>query len=159
MKESVAVIICLLFSAGQIMTHVFDSQVTNNVTTPLGGYDLAIFVNKEKISEYVCQICHYISRNCVEVSCGNGHIFCHECISYHFRVNNNSCPVDRKANIAITPNDFVRRQILASAVNCKYDEHGCQWTDTLRSFDEHIAHCEYSPITVCIYIIFIYIYI
>eukprot|EP01083_Nonionella_stella_P023591 65270_1 len=87
---------------------------------PTGGYDLEIFVEKDKIEQYICQICQHISRDCVEVSCGNGHIYCNSCIRYNFKINGHSCPADRAKNITITANDFVRRKILASNVKCKH---------------------------------------
>eukprot|EP01084_Bolivina_argentea_P146233 256123_1 len=113
---------------------------------PTGGYDLEIFVEKDKIEQYICQICQHISRDCVEVSCGNGHIYCNSCIRYNFKINGHSCPADRAKNITITANDFVRRKILASNVKCKHHKFHCEWVGALRQFDHHVMHCKYKPI-------------
>lgn len=115
---------------------------------PTGGYDPDLFVDKDKIGEYICQICHEIARDCVEVSCGNGHIFCNDCIRYHFEINGRSCPADRSRNIKLAPNDFVRRKILSSDVHCKYNKFGCQWIGALRQWRHHWESCTYAPIKV-----------
>ena len=122
------------------------SSDNSDIPPPDGGYDLEIFVDRDRIIEYICQICHNVSRDCVEVSCGNGHIFCFECIKYHFEINGHSCPADRTQDINITQNDFVKRKILASNVKCKYNKFNCEWIGVLKNFDQHCINCNYKPI-------------
>ena len=107
-------------SSGESEMSDDDHKSTSPPSPPAGGYALELFVNT-KMVEYICQICHDVARDCVEVSCGNGHIFCNDCIRYHFEINDHSCPADRAKNISITHNGFVRRKILAADVRCKYE--------------------------------------
>ena len=149
-----------------------DNDIINDnavALQPRGGYDIDLFINRDKIDDYICPICTMVARNCVEVSCGNGHIFCKECIEYHFNVTGHTCPCDRVPNITKVNNDFVRRKILNSRVKCenatdddsdndnnnnnnndnndqKID--GCRWVGPLSQYDNHLRNCEYKMVLV-----------
>merc|ERR1719242_705908 len=123
-----------------------EEQPESAPAPPTGGHDPELFVDKDKIGEYICQICHEIARDCVEVSCGNGHIFCNDCIRYHFQINGRTCPADLARNIKLAPNDFVRRKILSSDVRCKRHPFGCDWVGALRQLESHVESCSFEPI-------------
>jgi TNF receptor-associated factor 4 len=91
---------------------------------------------KKNLEDLVCPVCHEISSEPVQTSCG--HLFCKECLK------DPTCPVCRHIYTSV-PDQFNARRIKGLKVGCSNME--CDWKGDLRDVIAHFATCLFESIT------------
>src|SRR6185437_2130645 len=121
------------------------------VSTAPTGYNPNLFVNKNDIDRLICEICHGVARNPVNLPCS--HLFCRDCLVRHRELDPNhkcaKCRILLKDVDLQHMNSFVMQQIYDLKVKCPHPE--CNWIDILgtdnRNYDNHIKQeCQYEII-------------
>ena len=125
------------------------------IKQPLKEYDASIFSEENQANTYLCTICQYICHDVVSVECGNGHIFCRQCMEQYVK-HSNQCPNCQKPITSIHDAKFVDRLIQSLEVKCvscipsyilpfsnKISQ--CKWKGALREVDKHYqTQCQYT---------------
>ena len=91
---------------------------------------------KKNLEDLVCPVCHEISSEPVQTSCG--HLFCKECLK------DPTCPVCRQSCTSM-PDHFNARRIKGLKVGCSNE--GCDWKGDLGDVTAHFVTCLYESIT------------
>lgn len=124
-------------------------------------------VDEEQGREIICGICCELLNN--PMQCGNGHLFCQECIVRALELTN-KCPTCRckLTEDTLSSNLFVKQFINNLLFHCKFkysipnsnelahnikynmDENGCPTQLKLLQLENHEKECEYSWIR-CLY--------
>lgn len=91
---------------------------------PLHGFPRELFVDKDKIEDFICAICTDVCRDAVETPCT--HIFCASCLNTALAIKS-ECPLDHRElqSGAVRVAGFVRRKVLDLDVMCPYNARGC----------------------------------
>ncbi|XP_074618714.1 TNF receptor-associated factor 4-like [Acropora palmata] len=123
-------------------------------TNPLrfGGYDDE-FVDKVE-DDLLCPICHLPLKEVIQTrQCG--HRLCRACIDSHLARQETdgqqiTCPVCR-TNLNREQDIFeelaANRKIHSYTIKCPRRSRGCQWTDELRTKDDHLASCPHEIVS------------
>jgi TNF receptor-associated factor 4 len=103
----------------------------SGLTFSFKGRELLFFDElKKTLEELVCPICHEISFDPVQTSCG--HLFCGKCLQ------DVTCPLCRQPYTAI-PDHFNSRRIKGMKVGCPNVQ--CDWTGGIGDLEGHLHSC------------------
>ena len=108
------------------------------------GYDYD-FVKPGPTDEQKCPICFLVVRDAYQVNCC-GKLLCKSCLMRYLE-DHDTCPMCRGE---VRENYFKdtksNREILNLNVFCVYKNVGCEWSDILRSIDDHRQSCVYQQV-------------
>jgi hypothetical protein len=112
----------------------------------LGGscFPLALFKNKEEMSDYICPINFGVLNNPVTDNCG--HTFCNHCLN-HFLKTSSKCPFTDNTIIKseVMRADSLQASIQKSFVRCYHKS--CEWKGILSELFSHLSNqCEFQII-------------
>ena len=122
-------------------------EMENMIKTELREYDQSLFLDRNQANTYLCTICQFICRDPVTAECGNGHIFCRECITTYL-THSNQCPNCQRPIHSLHDAKFIDRLIQQLHVHCisllsSYIEpysskkSQCEWTGPLCEAQAH----------------------
>ena len=97
------------------------------------GWTKELFLDQQKIEDYICSICLGIVRDPVETPCC-GHLFCEWCLNRWY-TQKPSCPCCRDTTeIVIHPSHWHRRFIANLQIHCPLE---CGWDGCISKFERH----------------------
>eukprot|EP01084_Bolivina_argentea_P014338 26774_1 len=103
--------------------HNLNSGLFAQIQSEEKGWNCALFINKDKLSDYKCKSCNNICKDCVELACEHDDIdielYCNYCLKTLIANNNQTCPINSKhINPDTQSNRAIRKQILKLQVMC-----------------------------------------
>eukprot|EP01083_Nonionella_stella_P143330 445308_1 len=88
------------------------------------GWEISLFEDQNKISEYICTNCTGICCNAVELGCDHDDAdicsYCEQCLHQLITDNDSKCPINDHTDPHITPARSIRNRVLKAAVLCPY---------------------------------------
>ena len=114
----------------------FSQRATNEVCDHLGGYECEFVKPPNSNIPTECPICKQILRKPYEATCC-GQVFCYSC-TFQAQKSNVSCPMCKKGNYQIFPNQSVERSLKEELVKCENCKQGCTWVEKLGKYDNHL---------------------
>jgi hypothetical protein len=78
----------------------------------------------------------------------NEHIFCHDCITQHLKVNTQTCP---ECNEYLSVDTLRRPRVVNNylsklRINCDNASRGCPEFSCLEELESHVVTCGFSPV-------------
>ena len=110
------------------------------------GYDdsrFEIFVDEH----FHCSICYNVIKD-PRMCHKNEHVFCHDCITEHLKVNTQTCP---ECNDHLTVEMLRRPRLLTNylsklKINCDHADRGCPEFICVENLESHVESCGFSPV-------------
>ena len=110
------------------------------------GYDdsrFEIFVDEH----FHCSICYNVIKD-PRMCHKNEHVFCHDCITEHLKVNTQTCP---ECNDHLTVDMLRRPRLLTNylsklKINCDHADRGCPEFICVENLESHVESCGFSPV-------------
>ncbi len=89
------------------------------------GWNIALFQDVNKISNYLCRHCDAVCCDAVELGCDHDEdddilLYCSVCLNELIKGNENKCMISGHENPPIDPARSIRRKILKANVICPY---------------------------------------
>ena len=110
------------------------------------GYDHSRF-EKDVDEHFHCSICYNVIKD-PRMCHKNEHVFCHDCITEHLKVNTQTCP-ECNDHLAV---DMLRRPRLLTnylsklKINCDHADRGCPEFICVENLESHVESCGFSPV-------------
>eukprot|EP01084_Bolivina_argentea_P170325 295145_1 len=137
------------------------------------GWNINLFVKKDKASQRLCGQCNNVCFNAVELICNKQSDdtdtddehevdYCKYCLSQYLQQNNNKCPVCGHPNASLNDIQYIRNKINRLKIFCprsnvlKNDNDNevlllCKWQGTMPKLKSHLLNeCKYG-LKKCIY--------
>ena len=110
------------------------------------GYDdsrFEMFVDEH----FHCSICYNVIKD-PRMCHKNEHVFCHDCITEHLKVNTQTCP---ECNDHLTVDMLRRPRLLTNylsklKINCDHADRGCPEFICVENLESHVESCGFSPV-------------
>ena len=110
------------------------------------GYDdsrFEMFVDEH----FHCSICYNVIKD-PRMCHKNEHVFCHDCITEHLKVNSQTCP---ECNDHLTVDMLRRPRLLTNylsklKINCDHADRGCPEFICVENLESHVESCGFSPV-------------
>ena len=110
------------------------------------GYDdsrFEMFVDEH----FHCSICYNVIKD-PRMCRKNEHVFCHDCITEHLKVNTQTCP---ECNDHLTVDMLRRPRLLTNylsklKINCDHADRGCPEFVCVENLESHVESCGFSPV-------------
>eukprot|EP01084_Bolivina_argentea_P263119 445229_1 len=110
--------------AQQSNSKLLDDEVLSLLKVNGRGWDIGLFEDENKASSFLCEDCHSICCDAVELGCDHDDAdicsFCKECLEDLVKKNSGKCPINQHDHPMISSSRFVRRQILKSQTMCPH---------------------------------------
>ena len=110
------------------------------------GYDHSRF-EKDVDEHFHCSICYNVIKD-PRMCHKNEHVFCHDCITQHLKVNTQTCP---ECNDHLTVDMLRRPRLLTNylsklKINCDHADRGCPEFICVENLESHVESCGFSPV-------------
>ena len=110
------------------------------------GYDHSRF-EKDVDEHFHCSICYNVIKD-PRMCHKNEHVFCHDCITEHLKVNTQTCP---ECNDHLTVDMLRRPRLLTNylsklKINCDHADRGCPEFICVENLESHVESCGFSPV-------------
>ena len=110
------------------------------------GYDDSRF-EKDVDEHFYCSICYNVLKD-PRMCHKNEHVFCHDCITEHLKVNTQTCP---ECNDHLTVDMLRRPRLLTNylsklKINCDHADRGCPEFICVENLESHVESCGFSPV-------------
>eukprot|EP00736_Rhodelphis_marinus_P001575 Rmarinus@m.5908 len=96
-----------------------------------------------------CAVCHYIGRSWTMLPCE--HYYCNQCVAGLLKKKAITCPECQRTygKGSLKAARIVEKLAAKLPVWCKAPgwENGCQWQGVLDMREEHVAQCDFHPVT------------
>ncbi len=107
------------------------------------GFPVDLFLEQDKIEDFICAICTEVCRDAVETTCT--HIFCSSCLTSALD-QKLECPLDHTPLQVdqVRAAGFVRRKVLNMRVKCPHFKSGCPHVCNLSDLTAHVQSCLFA---------------
>ena len=110
------------------------------------GYDHSRF-EKDVDEHFHCSICYNVLKD-PRMCHKNEHVFCHDCITEHLKVNSQTCP---ECNDHLTVDMLRRPRLLTNylsklKINCDHADRGCPEFICVENLESHVESCGFTPV-------------
>ena len=111
------------------------------------GYDDSRFEN-DVDKNFHCSICYNVLKD-PRTCKNNDHVFCHDSITEHLRVNSQTCP---ECNEHLSVETLRRPRVLNNylsklKINCDYASRGCLEYTSVENLQSHVVKCGFAPVS------------
>ena len=94
-----------------------------------------------------CSICYNVLKG-PRMCRNNEHIFCHDCITQHLKVNTQTCP---ECNEYLSVDTLRRPRVVNNylsklRINCDNASRGCPEFSCLEELESHVVTCGFAPV-------------
>ena len=100
------------------------------------GFDCEFIERPPESLQSDCPVCMLVLRDPHQVTCC-GYAFCQACIE-RVQLQQSPCPTCKESDFCVFPDKRLQRSLAIYRIHCTYEKEGCQWTGSLREFDEHL---------------------
>ena len=100
------------------------------------GFDCEFIERPPETLQSNCPVCMLVLREPYQVTCC-GHAFCQACIE-RVQLQQSPCPTCKETDFCVFPDKRLQRSLSVYHIHCFHEKEGCQWTGSLREFDEHL---------------------
>ena len=100
------------------------------------SYDCEFVKPPPSVIPTECPICSLVLGDPYQAKCC-GTNFCHSC-SQLFQADHTPCPICRRDNIEVFPNEELKQSVSQLHVLCTHSKDGCRWSGELRELGHHL---------------------